>query len=76
MYSFASESSIDLPVHGLDVFRARLARMRALARFGGSAVHVCSPESTGQAPREAFLIQVGKYGKSCDEGRAAGNTPA
>ena len=56
MYSFASESALDLRA-----LRRRLEAMdrAALVRFGQAAAYMCSPQANmGKQPREAFLVQL------------------
>jgi len=56
VYSFASESALDLRA-----LRSRLEAMDrvALVRFGQAAAFMCSPRANmGKEPREAFLVQL------------------
>jgi len=56
MYSFASESAVDL-----NALRSRLEAMdnSALVRFGQAAAFMCSPQANmGKQPREAFVVQL------------------
>jgi hypothetical protein len=56
VYSFASESALDLRA-----LRSRLEAMdrAALVRFGQAAAYMCSPQANmGKEPREAFLVQL------------------